>query len=400
MSQEIYSGHTVSAKSQNNYEIAFTGSESKISIGSGTSLFNPKLTFSRWNEVEFSLDLPRAFTGNLGNGSLLSDKASFSNANYGFEFLPTPPKEGFNDLGGLDFIITLKRKPPINSLSFTFSQTGVEAYLQPPLTQAEIDEGAIRPDYVVNSIAFYATGKSGDYTALGGKNYKAGKVGHLYRLKAIDALGKWVWTDWNVVGNLISLTVPQSFLDTAIYPVALMPIGDTFGYTSIGLTERGPRTANYMRFYNGGYLGASGTVTSLSYYGKLSSAGNLQTALYTKSGSTYSLVTNGSSNTLPITTNLQWWDTVFANNPTITAQTYYLLFNTDVGCLLYLDAASGYAQIKAQTFGTWPSTFSSPSNDVPEQFSIYVTYTPSGGGTLPIIVNGLPALFGNSVLLG
>lgn len=41
MSQETYSGHTVSVKSQNNYEIEFAGSERKIAIGSVTSTFNP-----------------------------------------------------------------------------------------------------------------------------------------------------------------------------------------------------------------------------------------------------------------------------------------------------------------------------------------------------------------------
>jgi len=89
---ETYLGYTLSAKSLNNYELNFTGSESKITIGSGTSTFNSKLTFSRWNEVNFSLNLPLASTGNLGTGTLANSRLSFSNTNYAISYQPTAPR--------------------------------------------------------------------------------------------------------------------------------------------------------------------------------------------------------------------------------------------------------------------------------------------------------------------
>ena len=81
----------------------------------------------------------------------------------------------------------------------------------------------------------YHKNKTGDYTALGGKNYKTGKAFHIYRPKITDKNGRWIWGELHIdekKGEL-SVTVNQSFLDNAVYPVTVDP---TFGDTSCGAT--------------------------------------------------------------------------------------------------------------------------------------------------------------------
>ena len=407
MPQERYSGHTVTEKSRNNHEINFLGSESKIVIGNGTSVFNPRLTFHRWNEVNFTLDLPSQVAGNLGNGALLNNKVSFDNSNYGFSFTPTPPKEGFNELGGLDFIITLKKKPPTNILNFTYSSSGVEAYLQPPLTQEMKigEEGVVsvtetdaydkdgdviahRPDYVVNSVAFYATGKAGDYTALGGKNYKSGKFGHLYRLKAVDNLGKWAWCDWNVSGNTISLTCPQSFLNSASYPVSLMPSGDTFGVIALGGSSsntaafKGP-TASQITYTPA----AAGTATSMSIGAKIASGScTIKGAIYDNAASP-NLIANSPTGVINVNSSTRQFWSGNTGAATLTAVPYYLVVMGDntwyaSGQLAYDTGASDvFREHNATDWPTFPNSFAWTNNAYKWIISIYCTYTPTGGGT-------------------
>ena len=51
----------------------------------------------------------------------------------------------------------------------------------------EIKDGAIRPPEVVGSYSVYA--KSNKINYVGGKEYKCGKVGHIFRPKIIDSAG-------------------------------------------------------------------------------------------------------------------------------------------------------------------------------------------------------------------
>jgi hypothetical protein len=146
-----------------------------------------------------------------------------------FSAVPTPVIEGWNDYGGMDIFVTLDKRPVGNQIIFSTFGQNIDLFLQPPLTEQEIAEGHGRPDHVVNSIALYHPYKQGDYTAMGGNNYQSGKFGHLYRMKAIDAKKNWAWTDWGVETGEVTLTIPQSFLDTATYPITIAPPADPFG---------------------------------------------------------------------------------------------------------------------------------------------------------------------------
>lgn len=123
---------------------------------------------------------------------------------------------------GVVYEYVWKTRPMTNSFSIAINLIGLVAYYQPALTQKEIDEGLIRPENVIGSYAFYHATKK-DHR-IGQTNYMAGKHSHLYRPKAVDTDGNGVWCtfnkDLNLTGVLIT-TCPQSFLDTAKYPVKI-----------------------------------------------------------------------------------------------------------------------------------------------------------------------------------
>lgn len=159
------------------------------------------------------------------------------------------PKENTTDQFDIDFILASK---PVTNV-FKYRIEGWEQFdffYQSELTPEEIADGVVRPDNVIGSYAVYHKLKKDN--RIGSTNYATGKVAHIYRPKAIDALGNEVWAELNfstkeiptteldVENNLVTststvgfltVTVPQKFLNTATYPVTVDP---TFGYEVVG----------------------------------------------------------------------------------------------------------------------------------------------------------------------
>ncbi len=63
--------------------------------------------------------------------------------------------------------------------------------------------------------------------------YRTGKLCHIYRPYATDANKETVWCDLYIDpdSNLLRVTIPQNFIDTAVYPITLDP---DIGHTSCG----------------------------------------------------------------------------------------------------------------------------------------------------------------------
>jgi len=141
------------------------------------------------------------------------------------------------------FNITLSRLVAINSISIAIETSNLAFYYQPPLnlelvgkeyegwkineTHAFDDKGVLRnyrPLNVVGSYAVYSTTKRNN-------EYKTGKLFHIYRPLLIDAKGKTSWAILNITKTALTITVNQTFLASATYPVIVDP---TFGKTSIG----------------------------------------------------------------------------------------------------------------------------------------------------------------------
>lgn len=203
--------------------------------------FYPQVKLKRWdNEVNLSV---RA-VGDLTNGAVQNKDGIIS-------LKKTDKETRFYEIDeGFEFETILNKKPDKNIIEFTIQTKGLVFYKQVPVTQLTrhkrwvtvtetdaFDENGRavfhRPDNVVNSYAVYHENKKDDHTKIGGKNYKAGKAFHIFRPKAVDSKGIETWCDLDIDEKLgtLTVTIPQEFLDKAVYPVIVDP---TFGYTGTG----------------------------------------------------------------------------------------------------------------------------------------------------------------------
>jgi len=369
---------------------------------------SPYFKADKWDgESNFSLTFNDAGNFNviLNNGTAISE-----DSNYKFEFAPVDIKQGFNDEGGLDVSITLKKAPPGNQLSFSYDSQSARAFLQPSLTKEwtvgqDLDDGktvgtvtdtdvydnkgnpiAHRPDYVVNAIAFYGNPNQVN-DMVGGKQYKTGEIGMLYRMKVTDANNNTTWADWSIPnGTTLWLTIPSAFLASAVYPIVLSPAGDTFGYTTLGSTlSNGPCRNTVIVAGPQTFLGEAATGVSISIGGAIpSGTAHVQGAVYDTS-SPNNLIVN--SNTPAITINssvAQWWTGTYITQPTFTAINYFICHIGDTtwsisGQLAYNFITGGFNTKGAggEIYGIWPSTITLSTFFASQiQPSIYVTYTP------------------------
>lgn len=225
------------------------------------SAFYPQAKVMRWNNdvnlsfrlVDSAPALPATVVqdGNVVKWQKRSIEAHF----YDRGDSPDHPE------GAFELEVLLKERPASNVVGFTLQTKGLDFFYQPILTQAEIDDGCSRPENVVGSYAVYHSTQKGDYSKLGGNNYRAGKVCHIYRPQVSDANGASTWADLNIdaVALTATIIIPQAFLDTAVYPVLVDP---TFGWTTGGASNQSG---------NSGYAYTSGDTASPSSSGALQS---------------------------------------------------------------------------------------------------------------------------------
>jgi hypothetical protein len=204
----------------------------KIEIEIGDSKqtdFKPQFKVMRWdNEVNFSM---RAEEDPTATVDIQNGIVKYIAKNYEVHQYEKP--EASED-GGFEFEWVLQQKPSNNVLTATIQTKELDFFYQPAFTPEEIAQGMSRPDNVIGSYAVYHKTKSNNI--VGGKEYKTGKFCHIYRPEAIDQKGNKVWCELHIDegAGLLTVTVPQNYLDTATYPVVVDP---TFGYTTIGASE-------------------------------------------------------------------------------------------------------------------------------------------------------------------
>lgn len=245
------------------YEVEMLSGD-KVEIGDREDVaFKPHIKLNRWGgECFVKMGLPTTIktTPVVKNG-----KIKWRGQKVEAQIYPLEPTD-VNELGGFEFEIILKEKPSSNQIVLNIQAQGLRFSYQPPLTQEEIDEGSSRPDNVVGSYAVYHAKKKGN-------QYMTGKAFHIYRPQAEDSIGNKAWCELYIDEYIdpknMTITVPQQFLNEAVYPVTIDP---DFGYTSIGGTSQritidvscparagsawtmpaGGGTANYIRAYIGG----------------------------------------------------------------------------------------------------------------------------------------------------
>lgn len=288
------------------------------------------------------------------------------------------PKEGTENEFDIDF--TVDKKPETNV--FEYKLEGVEDFdffYQPALTSEEISKGAKRPDNVVGSYAVYSKTKANH--RIGSTNYATGKVAHIYRPKAIDANGDETWGELNIQNNILSVTIPQFFLDNATYPITVDP---TFGNTSIGASS-GNDGANEMEGIkvDAGVPSNAISVQSITVYffdGPIFNVSANFKGVMTDSART--ILTNGvgASSALSAASLPGWKTSSFSISPTLTGgDVYYHDLIGDSGVDWKYDSVSGYTNnydgSNNFTTPTNPSDGSLTASDFIQ--SNYITYTTS-----------------------
>jgi len=338
-----------------------------IKIG-GKNSFEPKIKIDKWDEVGFSIKLKNNQLV-MPSISFEDDKIKWEKGDKKIEFYEVEADEENQD-GAYKFVWYLDKKPKSNIVDFEIISDGVDFLYQPPLTQEEIDEGAFRPDRVIGSYAVYASEKKVNW--VGGKEYKAGKVGHIYRPKIIDANGDWVWGNLHIENGIYSVEIPQEFLDEAVYPIKA---NDTFGYTTKG-------SSNYELDQNYAVASKFTSPAGDNEASKLTIAtagdnNNCKGVIW--------LVSDGSVQKVGaafLDSSDDWHDSTFSTNFSLSASTNYYLGGVSDGYPLYIYMDSGDIDQLAIDFSnsySSPTTHSVDSKD-DYKLSVYATYTSSGGG--------------------
>jgi len=282
--------------------------------------------------------------------------------------------KGFNDGHGIDAFIKLSKKPQAVYIDFDYESKNLVAYHQPELTALEISSGCFRLEYAINSIALYHSFKKNN-------QYKNGKFGHLYRPLLVDANGFSSWCNWTKEkAGIFRLWLDETFLKIAKYPMTIMPVGDTFGNTTLptGGSESGDfgNSSASSDSYT-----ATGTGTSMSLYADSGTSGTIQLGIYTISGSTGTKI--GNTGDSPTISAAAWYTINFGVQPTFNGANYYFFWQPSANDMeVWYDATpdANFGYQYSVAYGTWdnnPTVFTSGAK---RQYGIYCTYTPSVAG--------------------
>lgn len=287
---------------------------------------------------------------------------------------------------GFEFEIKYLEKPKSNVTEFTLQTKGVRFFYQGELTEEEKSKGRFRDENVIGSYAIYTDKRNRNYE--NGLSWKTGKVGHIYRPKSIDANGREVWCKLHIdeEKGTLSVTTPQEFLDTAVYPVIVDP---TFGYESVGGSSI-QISGFYGAFANTirGLGGATGDViTQYHFYARKESANNtIYLNTYRVSGGYPTTKLSTDQGVMVNSSTPQWWNSSTISVAVSVGEDYCLAYGGWGGDLadgqtrIYYDSADGYELSENSS-----TSLTSSWNEVDSYtnvVSLYATYT-----RLPVSVN-------------
>lgn len=315
------------------------------------------------------------------------------------------PKQGTDNRFDVDF--TLNADPGTNI--FTYKIAGAEEFDFLYQSQSYCDNPEIEcPDDVIGSYAIYHKEKGDNCPNCGTSNYGAGKIAHIYRPKAIDDAGNETWAVLNYAGGLLTVEVPQAFLDSATYPVTVDP---TLGFTTIGGSNSNLCTSApvYSRQGDPSTTSGGGTLTSISVALSLNLGGpeTLDVRVFVNqefsvSATSHGQIATAETTDLSVTTTTTWY-TINLASEVINANTSYIMNITCDGS----DLTSGNVRLHRdsgsqgyfETFASYGAAAESPWTDNSDLFgpkSIYATYV--GFLTPTMIINGNVIINGQVII--
>ena len=344
----------------------------------------PKVTLEKFGG-EIALGVSYDKIKAQGSRPLFSKNMEWEQGDEMMEMVPIDATTTMED-GGMEINIHLAAKPASNVFTFQLENwQNLDFFYQPELTPEEIAEGAYRPENVIGSYAVYY--KDHANHVLGQTNYATGKAYHIFRPKVYDDNGAEVWAQMSYAGGMLSVTVPQEFLDTANYPVVVDP---TFGYTSNGASSSGNNN-----FLSGTQfaLPDNGTITKFSAEVHVQSVNadgltQARAGIYLSSSNARIASTSEVST---ISTTDAFSDFTPDAGISLTADTYWLLIlgSSDIDQIGfgYDTDASVVGSRVAATYPNFPTTYS-PSADNDRKYSIYATYTATPATSASTTING------------
>ena len=269
--------------------------------------------------------------------------------------------------GGFEIEVEFAERPDSNVVAYSISTKALEFFYQDELDEEARKRGDVRPENVVGSYAVYSA-------------LDHGKAFHIYRPSARDAKGRTVWCDLHIDegAQLLTVTVPQEFLDEAAYPVIVDP---TLGYSTIGGTSGGYANAQ-IEFHGPWSPASSGTLTDIQFYGSAvgpkvtygvyaDSAGTPGSLLYTSAEATIS--------------SSAAWNTAAITGSITSGTSYWLAYRVNGSGTIQYDSGTPSGKFNtASTYvsGVMPSSPPSLTNFSNVKRSLYANYTAGGGGGL------------------
>ena len=308
--------------------------QDKIEVEIGDSKqpdFKPQFKVMRWdNEVNFSV---RAKEHDEARVEFDGEKIKYITTEYEVHQYDRPD---ISEDGGFEFEWVLPKKPIKNTFTATIQSKGLSFFYQGELTEEELKMGRSRPENIIGSYAIYSTLKRINY--VGGKIYGTGKVGHIYRPKAVDAKGKETWAELNIKDGILSVIVPRDFLDKATYPVTVDP---TFGNDTVGGTNGtySNTVHPFCSLYNTLVAVTGDEITQYSLYAANSgSSPSVEIAAYSVvSGAAASRLTTALNLSVSSSTP-QWWNTGVVSHSLVNGVEYGVAFgNWNFDIKLYTD---------------------------------------------------------------
>ena len=337
----------------------------------------PQAKFKQWgNETNFSIRLNEDVTDStneLKDGKFIWKAKDEKTEAHLYELDSTSCFDCED--GGFEFEVILHEKPKSNIIEYTIQTKGLDFFYQPELTDEEKKRGNKRPENVVGSYAVYHSSKSN--TGPHG-DYRTGKAFHIYRPVIFDAQDSTAWCVLNIdtTAELLTITVPQDFIDNAVYPITIDP---TFGNTTGGSSQSSYNNNQAKCFKATAPVNA--TVQSISaytyWYGGSYEDDAIKAVIW--DGVSENVLTNavGAAEEIAVGTP-DWVVSTFGTDPIITSgdQFYYgiVQYKTSTLASQNYDSSNSYASYYDSS-----NNYSSPVNINPTlstvKYSIYITYT-------------------------
>ena len=183
----------------------------------------PKVNMTRWKwgrhptNIEIALKTDADKVTNLRQ---IGEVAKLEAPDFDFNVYGREPQvvEGraTGERGELEIELVLKSKPATNVFEWTVNTPDLEWFYQPALTQAEIDEGASRPENVTGSYAVYSKTSSEasvDPIVTPANVHRVGmksKAFHVFRPELTDGDGNKSWGELHYENGILSVRIPDA----------------------------------------------------------------------------------------------------------------------------------------------------------------------------------------------